>query len=124
MGILAFQETKPDRHFKKGSLHTGELSLHIDPYFYFEYLHRDSDMPPLIYTWRIKRILIETAPIVEVVKKDFGGPSNYWIRDPSQRDRREIAETDAWNDDNGNGDYVLVCERLPDPPRRSSTQFE
>jgi hypothetical protein len=42
------------------------------------------------------------------------------VRGPDRLHRIETSRTDAWRDDNGNGDYVLECELVPLPPKRTS----
>jgi hypothetical protein len=114
-GFLAYREQWTHSQ-AAATLVEGEFYLGVDPYFYFEYLHARSGIPALIYTWRIRRILIDTAPLVEVERP---GDGRCRVRDPAQRGTRDIPATDAWHDDDGNASYTLVCERLPAAPRRS-----
>jgi hypothetical protein len=68
-----------------------ELHLGVDPYDF------SGHVPALVYSWRITSILRMTA------------------RDPSRLGHEEIRRTDAWHDDEGRADYILVCELLPVP---------
>ena len=109
-GILAFREEKPPiRNIKQGSCVRGEISLAIDPYFYFEQLAHRNDAPALIYDWTIAKIEIQTAPLIEVAPKRLE-------RDPKLLGWREIERTDAWKDD---GEYRLHCRLADSPPRHS-----
>jgi len=113
-GFRAFCEGRPPRNAVTGRLLEGDYQLGVDPYFYFECLHARPNVPPLIYDWRIRQILIETAPFIESRMLDG---RRLLARDPAQRGLREIHETDAWNDDDGDADYTLVCELFNKPPR-------
>jgi hypothetical protein len=93
----------------------------IDPFFYFERLSHDRSVPPLIYTWEIKSILRQTAPFIEAIADS--GPyagSLLKARDRSKLAFEEIARTDAWGDDGGCGEYILRCNLLPVPAKRTS----
>ena len=96
-----------------GRLLEGNFGLGIDPYDYYDTLHSQSGVPPLIYDWRIKQILMNMAPFIET---NLHGTC-YRERDPDRRARREVSATDANVDDGGDADYILVCERLDKPPR-------
>jgi len=72
-------------------------------------------MPPLIYTWHINRIGIETAPFIETL--DARG-TRTMVRDEAKSAYRDIPETDAWKDDNGDGEYVLECTLADIPAKR------
>ncbi len=118
LGLLVFQESRPPKGLSVGDSIAGAFHLGIDPFFYFESLYASAAIPPMIYTWCIHRILIETAPFVESTEGNARGGPKVYVRDPLKRGRREIAATNAWNDDDGHADYVLVCELLDIPPKR------
>jgi hypothetical protein len=92
------------------------LRLGVDPFHYFECLSQINDVPPLIYSWKIRSILRQTAPFIDTVVEG----RNVQIRDPQRLGYEEIAKTDAWNDDGGYAEYLLRCELLPIPPKRTS----
>jgi len=69
----------------------------------------------LMYTWRIDRIRLQTAPFVETTV--IG--SRVMVRDQARLGYADIERTDAWNDDGGNGEYLLTCMRHDIPPRSS-----
>jgi hypothetical protein len=98
-----------------------ELGLSVDPYFYFERLSQDANVPALIYTWQIISILRQTAPFVEAVA-DSGPYAGHKMksRDVSKLAYEEIERTDAWRDDDGFGEYILRCDLLPTPAKRTS----
>jgi hypothetical protein len=81
--------------------------LGVDPFFYFESLAREADAPPLIYNWRIHRIEVETAP--RILKDGM------MIYDPDKRKLADVQETKDGED------FILHCERLPDPPQKRLT---
>lgn len=120
LGILVFQESAPPKRLSVGDVVEGVFHLGVDPFFYFERLYGNSRIPPMIQTWQLRQILIETAPFIE--SREFGaaGGRRYLERDPDKLEMREIAETDAWEDDNGSAEYVFVCELLDSPPKRES----
>lgn len=112
-GFSAFCE-HPQQHFPTGTTVVGELNLGIDPFFYFERLAKLPGMLPLVYTWTIHRIQTQTAPFVRSGK--------VLSRDKSQWSWQEVARTDAWHDDGGNGSYLLECElHQVDPKFTSAT---
>src|SRR5215469_1147777 len=111
-GLLAFWGTAPPDGVEVGQALAGRGTLGVDPFTYFEQLANDPQYPAMVYTWNIRTIGRETAPFVV--------HGNAWVRDESLRRRVDVRATDAWTDDNGHGDYVLRCELLPVPPKRTS----
>lgn len=114
--VTAFCERRPPKKVGVGVPVAGRLHLGIDPYFYFEYLHKVTEIPSLIYDWRIERIEMETAPFIWSYEPLL---SRVKIRDPAKLKRVPVARTDAWKHDDGNADYVLVCRRISDAAHRS-----
>jgi hypothetical protein len=116
-GICAFQESKPPERMSVGDFVTAEIYLGIDPFFYFEALHTLPGMPPLVYSWKINSIGQQTAPFVEI-----RNPSEQkeLVRDEKKIGYKSIDKTEAWKDDNGNGEYILNCTRLDVPPKYES----
>ncbi len=112
----AFRESPPPDHAVVGSWVEGEVYVGIDPFFYFEYLFRQEEMPPLTYTWRVRRIERETTPWVET-RNDRGQVCR--SRDDALRSFVPARETRAWTDDDGSAHYVLACERIGGPERPS-----
>jgi hypothetical protein len=111
-GIGIFQDQRPPNGISVGDWLTGTVHLGIDPFFYFERLHAFEAFPPLIYTWQIVNLSIQTAPFVEV--------RGVRSRDPDQIGWRPIERTDAWHDDNGHASYLLECALLRPGPKRTS----
>jgi hypothetical protein len=62
---------------------------------------------------RITSILRQTAPFIETVH----GGRKVLSRDASRLGYEEMRKTDAWHDDKGRADYVLVCDLLPAPAK-------
>jgi len=122
IGILAYHDGPlqlPDTEGRCRLRTTLDLSL--DPYFYFERLRHDAGVPPLIYTWRISSILLQTAPFIETIA-DSGPYAGQRMksRDASKLAYAEITRTDSWGDDGGFGEYILRCDLLPVPAKRTS----
>jgi hypothetical protein len=117
-GIRAFQESEPPEGMSVGSFVAAEIYLGIDPFFYFEYLHKLPGIPPLIYSWRVNSIGQQTAPFIEA-RQPSG--QKLLIRDEKKVGYRTISQTDAWKDDGGNAEYILTCERLRVLPKHEGT---
>jgi hypothetical protein len=112
VGISVFNEHAPPQGLSVDDHITGKMWIGVDPFFYFERLGKRPSMPPLIYAWKVVEILRQTAPHVPA------GP-RLLVRDASRLGWETIERTNACSDDDGRADYVLRCELLPDPPRRS-----
>ena len=110
-GVRVYTEQSPPKGLKPGQYVTGEIQLGIDPYFYMEYLYKSPSALPLIYTWQIDRIRVETAPFITRRKRGMG---KVLVRDPKRLAWKDIESTDAWNDDNGRASYLLDI-KLSDP---------
>ena len=105
-GVPAFNiGTPPEWATRPGQSIVGLVHLGVDPYFYKEDLRNRAGMPDLFRRWRVLRILLETTPWVQTDQRT-------WCRDHSQESFREVATTNAWDDDDGNGHYVLECTLL------------
>jgi|SRR5579872_36506 len=118
IGILVYQHgSLPLPALQQGRRVGLRLGLGVDPYFYFECLSQNADVPPLVYSWEVKSILLQTAPFIEVTA-DCGRKMR--VRDPARLAYQEIVQTDAWNDDGAYGEYLLRCDLLPIPPKRIS----
>jgi hypothetical protein len=100
---MAFREEPPPKGIEVGSTIVVKIHLGIDPFFYFESLHKLPQMPGLIYGWKVKEILLDKTPYVEVAPK-------YLVRDKSKVQFDVIQGTDAWSDFDGLAEYVLLCE--------------
>ncbi len=114
-GVLAYQNADPPETIGRGMWLEAEIYLGIDPFFYIEDLAHVEGMPPLIYAWQIQKIGLETAPFIETV--DARG-IRIMIRDETKSAPRDVQQTDAWKDDNGNAEYVLDCTLMDVPPTR------
>jgi hypothetical protein len=108
VGVLAFREHEPPAHVRKGAWLRGEISIGVDPFFYFEALGKQSGAPALIYDWDLQKIEMQTSPLIEVRPRVLA-------RDPAKLGWKEIAKTDAWEDDGGHAEYLLHCSCLGDP---------
>jgi hypothetical protein len=102
IGILVYNESSlPLRLFPpQGTRFAIQLGLGVDPFFYFERLCNIPEIPPLIYSWKISSILIQTKPFIEieiVAKLNFLSVGKVLVRDPQQFGYKEIPMTDAWH---------------------------
>jgi len=109
MGIMAYRNQKPPRGVEKGNWVEAEIYVGIDPFFYFEELYARPGMPALQYQWRIRNILLETTPWLS--SKDLTGKT-ILTRDEPHESFTEVAETNAWEDDEGHAHYVLESEKI------------
>ncbi len=101
IGILVYSQFGPQfPNVEQGSRFRTELWLGVDPY----------GSSPLVYSWRIASILKQTASFIETASPTLGG--KVLTRDRSKPNCEETSRTDAWNDDNGRGEYILRCELL------------
>jgi hypothetical protein len=118
LGLSAYRENHGtgEGSFPTGTTVHGQVSLGVDPFFYFERLSKVPELPPLIYTWTITRIRCQTAPFKQA---DAAGKG--LVRDESQWGWAEISRTDAWHDDGGRATYLLDCELQPVAPKRISS---
>lgn len=108
-GFKAYMNEPPPRVPGKGSWVEGDVDIGVDPFFYFEELRAIHGMPELKYEFRINDIQLETTPWQE--SKDQHGRS-VLSRDERQRSFRPMAETNAWQDDEGHAHYLLECELI------------
>jgi hypothetical protein len=123
IGILVYSQFASQlSDVERGAQFRADLELCLDPYHYFEYLGTTGGALPLVYSWRINSILRQTAPFIEA-GADSGrlGGRKLLVRDASKLGYEEIQRTDAWSDDHGSGEYILVCDLLPIPAKRVSS---
>jgi hypothetical protein len=95
---------------QEGDWLSGEVSLHVDPFFYMnEFAQRPGAMP-LIYTWTVEEIQLSTTPLIEV---SYGhplyvgpdeGPDR--VPDTDRESWRTVEKTRTWPD---SGAYRLRC---------------
>jgi hypothetical protein len=108
-GLLAYKNHEPPPLATTGAWIEAEVCLSIDPFFYFDELHSLRGMPALQYEWRIKSILLETTPWLS--RRDEVGRT-FLTRDEQRESFVEVAETNAWEDDERRAHYVLICEKI------------
>jgi hypothetical protein len=115
-GLLAYKEwmvlddLEPPR---AGMRLSGEIYLSVDHFAYMDYLSTRDGMPPLIYTWTIEEIRLDTSPGIEVEHGHplYVGPDEgpMTVRDPERRRWRNLNATDTWGVE---GSYTLRCTLL------------
>jgi hypothetical protein len=113
-GLQAFREEPLPPDVTVGACVTGQIWLGVDPFFYFESLYQRPAIPALIYTWHIDRITRDTAPFITTID---GQGRRVMTRDATKTGYIDIPQTDAWNDDDGHADYILICSRQDEAPR-------
>ncbi len=116
--VSAFLEAAPLTGVTVGSFVSGQLHLGVDPFFYMEYLFRQQGMQPLIYTWHVDRIQRQAAPLIETLPPSGG---KLLTRDPTQLGYIDLEETNAWQDDQGDAEYLLSCSGLSHNPKSRPT---
>ena len=114
-GLLAYQEMKPPKALKVGDHVRAEMYLGVDPFPYFEYLHKLRGMPPMIYSWRIESILLDRTPFIETWMPGKGAGLK---RDKTRVSYRQVYRTDA-RFDGGSSEFVLECRRLSTEAKQS-----
>jgi hypothetical protein len=117
IGILIYGQTAllPAAVSQKSRLSV-QIGLSVDPFFYLEGLNTIPAVPPLVYSWRMSSILMQTAPFIEKIVEG----RKVQVRDPKRFEYQEILRTDAWEDDGGYGEYIFALDLLPIEPKRSS----
>jgi hypothetical protein len=105
VGVLVFQEEKPPVAVREGSWLRGKISIGIDPFFYFERLAHQPGAPAQVYDWKIERIEVQTAPLIEVRPMVLE-------RDATKLGWKDVLKTNAWEDE---GEYLLHCTRIGGP---------
>lgn len=109
-GLAAFQEYRPPKFAHIGAWVEGKIGLALDPFMYKDRLAHEIGMPDLFNTWEITSIARDdTLWIASSCGKMLS-------RDPEHPRWTKVAQTDAWNDDNGRSVYLLRLQYY-DPKR-------
>lgn len=119
-GLLAYTNQPPPKGIKVGSTFSAEIWLGIDYYLYFQALSKVESVPPMIYTWNIQKILMQTAPFIKTISTEPGRlfGKEIFVRDVEKLGYKEITATDAKHDDDGSANYMLTCEDTGEMPKR------
>jgi hypothetical protein len=120
-GLLAYG-TNPPEGITVGMTISANILLEIDYYLYFESLSKNDNIPPLIYSWTVEQILLGT-------KEECGdsGRAGYssWKGtkqvSPVETSYIDLSNTDAWNDDHGYAEYLLLVKRMDIAGKRYRT---
>jgi hypothetical protein len=112
IGLLVFHEEASPHRAEVGAVLEGQLALGVDPYFYFERLAKDPNLPDLVYTWEILRIEQDMTPWLQ--------EGRLRVRDASMTRWVDIHATDARHEQAA-VEYVLHCRLLGIPPKRESS---
>jgi hypothetical protein len=113
LGEIAVYAKSPPNYVKTGQHVRGTLSLHVDPFDYYEELNNLPGIPPLIYEWRIHGIEMDTSPFVE--KIDEHGELVTVRGKPCFEPVNQIDS----RTDRGNGSFVLNCAKIDHPPGKN-----
>jgi hypothetical protein len=114
-GIMAYCTQPIPLDAKVGDLYEISAYIGVDPFDYFERLNRKPGVPPLIYSWKIDAIQLETTPWIE--KADARGRT-IKMRDESRFSCKSVDRTSAWDHDEGSAEYALHCTLLDRQPRK------
>ena len=97
-----------------GSYLIGQAALFVDDENYWYDLDKDPNYPPMVYTWQINRILLDTTPYIDSGNK-------IQKRDKLRQSFLELDKTDIWEDgknyDQSFPQYILHCSLLDIPPK-------
>lgn len=110
-GLPAYTSTPPDTEHKPSQLFEGNISLGVDPFFYFESLSKRPSSPPLIFDWRIDRIELQTAPYIE--------REGILVRDEKNLRSQDVQRTGEHSGCVGSIEYLLHCTLEGGQPRRT-----
>jgi hypothetical protein len=117
IGVLAYQHTLAlQPSLPQEPRLAIQLGLSVDAFSCFWTLSKTGDVLPLVYSWKILSILRQTAPFIETAADG----RKIRFRDPQRLGYEAILKTDAWKDDGGCAEYMLRCDLLPVPPKRTS----
>jgi hypothetical protein len=110
-GIAMAYDESPPAWVAVGLEVAGKIYLGIDHFSYFESLHDLPGMPALTYEFRVKRILVETIPLI------FHQDQNRYTLADNGRTSREVNDTrrDPLRDPfdrTSTSHFVLECELL------------
>jgi hypothetical protein len=93
IGILIYEQTALlPAAVSEMSRVSVQIGLSVDPFFYLEGLNTSPAVPPLVYSWRMSSILMQTAPFIEKIVEG----RKVQFRDPQRLGYQEILRTDAW----------------------------
>ena len=85
----------------------GRLTLGVDPFSWKETHSRRPGVPNLAYSWLLHKILLDETPWEESTESDG---RRVLRRAHGSKTYRSISQTNTWEDDGGNGEYILDCE--------------
>jgi hypothetical protein len=105
-GVLAYREETPPEWAREGVHAEGNIYLGVDPFFYFEGLHKLPGMPKLTYQVRIRRIWLDTTPWIPDPNGTFTA-----VRDISRKSRVEVHDTSHGTGE-GSDEFILECDIL------------
>lgn len=91
-GILAYHFIgieDPEHQSQVGAWVTGEITLSVDPFFYFEELASEDGFPALIYAWTVQEVLQKTGGFTPQA-----GPDH--VRADKTHGFVRVEKTDAW----------------------------
>jgi hypothetical protein len=58
---------------------SGTVSLAVDPFFYFEQLAQKRGMPPLVYSWNVTEVQLDTPKVLTQPQTSRGRAGGLWI---------------------------------------------
>lgn len=120
-GLLAYTNQPPPPGVKVGAAVSAQIWLGVDYYLYAQALSKIEVVPPMIYTWGVQQIQMQTAPFIKTISTEPGRlfGKEIFVRDQEKLAYKEIVATDARSDDDGSANYLLACEEIGIPARRT-----
>jgi len=113
-GLMVYRETE-NFEYAERDWFDGKLNIGIDPFFYSSYLKDEPGIPWIKYKFRIDEILLDTTPWIQDGRMQY--------RDESRISFRSVSKTNAWEDDDGNGSYILKCSGIQQTMRPEKGKF-
>lgn len=120
-GLLAYTNQPPPPGIKVGAAISAQIWLGVDYYLYDQALSKIEAVPPMIYTWRVQQIHMQTTPFIKTISTEPGRlfGKEIFVRDLEKLAYKELAATDARSDDDGSANYLLACEEIGLPAKRT-----
>lgn len=119
-GLLAYTNQPPPPGVKVGAAVSAQIWLGVDYYLYAQALSKIEVVPPMIYTWKIQKILMQTTPFIKTISTEPGRlfGKEIFVRDREKLSYKELVSTDARSDDDGNATYILSCDQVGENAKR------
>lgn len=108
-GVISAYREGPPKDLKVGQRVCSDLSLHVDPFHYYEELSKLQDIQPLIYEWELIGIDMDTMPLSQECEME----ANQRFLPIDKIDTRRDRESGC------NGSYILHCTLIDSQPQKT-----